>query len=70
MLALTSVLFIWFWGSCFIFKYLSKRNLDLEILVKNLNDKNNEITIECIELEVSNKELLEANYKLVKNGSK
>jgi cell division protein FtsB len=61
---LVIVLFIWFWISCFIFKYLSDKIITLDKTVKRLDILNNELSNECIELEESNKELLNANYIL------
>ena len=66
MEALTAVLFVWFWVSCYVFSYLSTKNVELEISIKKMNHDNNILSKENIELEASNRELLDANYKLTK----
>lgn len=66
MIAITAILFVWFWVSCFIFKYLSNRNLELEKSVKKLNDLNNNLSQESLYHERMYKEMLDINFKLVK----
>ena len=61
---LAIVLFIWFWVSCFIFKFLSDKIILKDKLLKRICEKNNELSKECLDLEKSNEELIIANYKL------
>ena len=66
METLSAVLFGWFWASCYIFAVLDAKITQQDISIKKLNHDNNILSKENIELETSNKELLDANYKLIK----